>query len=76
MQANSHNQAIPETVITAMEAAVNAQLEALTSYATPLTADDRKNLLKTGPKTAPLCAVKTFYEAPATDGARTVFFNL
>jgi hypothetical protein len=48
MQANSHNQAIPETVITAMETAVNAQLEALADYATPLTADDRRDLLKTG----------------------------
>ncbi|MDR0683527.1 MAG: hypothetical protein LBF83_00130 [Spirochaetaceae bacterium] len=51
MQANSHNQAIPETVIAAVEAAIDAQLQALATYATPLTADDRRNLLKTGPKT-------------------------
>jgi hypothetical protein len=51
MQANSHNQAIPEAVITAMETAVSAQLEALAPYATPLTAGDRRDLLKTGPKT-------------------------
>jgi hypothetical protein len=51
IQANSHNQAIPETVITAAETTINAQLQALTPFATPLTADDRRNLLKTGPKT-------------------------
>jgi hypothetical protein len=51
MQANSHNHAIPETVITAAETAGNAQLETLAAYATPLTADDRHNLLKTRPKT-------------------------
>jgi hypothetical protein len=51
MQANSHNQAIPEAVITAAETAIDAQLQALAPYATPLTAEDRHNLLKTGPKT-------------------------
>jgi hypothetical protein len=51
MQSNSHNQSIPETVITAAETAIDAQLQALAAYATPLTADDRRNLLKTGPKT-------------------------
>jgi hypothetical protein len=51
MQANSHNQAIPESVISAAETTIDAQLQALTDYATPLTAEDRHNLLKTGPKT-------------------------
>jgi hypothetical protein len=51
MQAHSHNQAIPETLITAAETAIDAQLQALAPYATPLTAEDRHNLLKTGPKT-------------------------
>jgi hypothetical protein len=51
MQANSHNQAIPEATITAAETAIDAQLQALAAYASPLTADDRRNLLKTGPKT-------------------------
>jgi hypothetical protein len=51
MQANSHNQAIPETVITAAETAIDAQLQAIIPYATPLTAEDRHSLLKTGPKT-------------------------
>jgi hypothetical protein len=51
MQANSHNQAIPDAVITAAEAALDAQIQALTPFATPLTAEDRRNLLKTGPKT-------------------------
>jgi hypothetical protein len=51
MQANSHNQAIPEAVISAAEAAIDAQLQALAAYATPLTAEDRRVLLKMGPKT-------------------------
>ena len=51
MHANSHNQAIPEAVITAAETAIDAQLQAIAAYATPLTAEDRHNLLKTGPKT-------------------------
>jgi hypothetical protein len=51
MHANSHNQAIPEAVITAAETALDAQLQTLAAYATPLTAEDRHNLLKTGPKT-------------------------
>jgi hypothetical protein len=51
MQSNSHNQAIPQGVITAAENAIDAQLQALALYATPLTAEDRHNLLKTGPKT-------------------------
>ncbi|MDR1325324.1 MAG: hypothetical protein LBK00_04725 [Treponema sp.] len=51
MQAHSHNQAIPETVVTAVETAIDAQLQAVVPYATPLTAEDRHNLLKTGPKT-------------------------
>jgi hypothetical protein len=51
MQANSHNQTIPETVIAAVETAIDAQLQALAPYATPLTAEDRRNLLKTRPKT-------------------------
>ena len=51
MRPNSHSQAIPEAVITAAETAIGAQLQALAAYATPLTAEDRHNLLKTGPKT-------------------------
>lgn len=50
MHANSHTDFIPAAVITGVETALDAQLEALTSYSTPLTADDRRNLLKTGPK--------------------------
>jgi hypothetical protein len=51
MQANSHNHAIPEAVISAAETALDAQLQALATYATPLTAEDRRTLLKMGPKT-------------------------
>jgi hypothetical protein len=51
MQANSHNQAIPAAVISAAETAIDAQLQALAAYATPLTAEDRRVLLKMGPKT-------------------------
>jgi hypothetical protein len=51
MPSKNHNQSIPKDVITAAEAAIDAQLKALTAYATPLTSDDRHNLLKTGPKT-------------------------
>jgi hypothetical protein len=51
MQANSHNQAIPDAVVAAAETAIDAQLQAFAPYATPLTAEDRHNLLKTGPKT-------------------------
>ena len=51
MQANSHNQAIPDGVITAAETALDAQLQSLGPYATPLTAEDRRSLLKMGPKT-------------------------
>jgi hypothetical protein len=50
MQANSHNHAVPEAVISAAEAALDAQLQALAAYATPLTAEDRHVLLKMGPK--------------------------
>jgi hypothetical protein len=51
MQANSHKQAIPEAVISAVETAIDLQLQALADYATPLTAEDRRALLKMGPKT-------------------------
>jgi hypothetical protein len=51
MQANSHNQAIPDAVVARAETAIDAQLQVLAPYATPLTAEDRHNLLKTGPKT-------------------------
>jgi hypothetical protein len=51
MQANAHSQSIPDAVITAAEAALDAQLQAFAPYATPLTAEDRHNLLKMGPKT-------------------------
>jgi hypothetical protein len=51
MKANSHNQAIPEAVISAAETAIETQLQALAAYATPLTAEDRRALLKMGPKT-------------------------
>jgi hypothetical protein len=51
MQANSHIQAIPEAAVTAAEAALDAQLQALAPFSTPLTAEDRQSLLKTGPKT-------------------------
>lgn len=51
MKANSHNQAITEIVISAAETALDAQLQALGPYATPLTAEDRHTLLKMGPKT-------------------------
>lgn len=51
MQSNSHNQAVPDAVINAAEAAIDAQLQAIAPYATPLTAEDRRVLLKMGPKT-------------------------
>jgi hypothetical protein len=37
MKQDSHNQAIPEAVVSAAETAIDAQLQALTAYATPLT---------------------------------------
>ena len=51
MQSNSHSQAIPEAIISAAETAVTTQLQAITPYATPLTAEDRRTLLKMGSKT-------------------------
>jgi hypothetical protein len=50
MQSN-HHEAAPEGVISAAESALDAQLQALAPYATPLTAENRRNLLKMGPKT-------------------------
>jgi hypothetical protein len=51
MQPNNHNKPVPDTVIAAAETALDAQLQAFASYATPLTPDDRRSLLKMGPKT-------------------------
>jgi hypothetical protein len=51
MQAHSHNQSIPEVIISAAESSLDAQLQAITTYATPLTAKDRRAILKMGPKT-------------------------
>jgi hypothetical protein len=51
MKVNSHSQAIPEAVISAAETALEAQLQAIAAYATPLTPEDRRTLLKMGPKT-------------------------
>ena len=51
MQSNTHNQAVPEAVINVAETSIEAQLQAIGSYATPLTAEDRRTLLKMGPKT-------------------------
>jgi hypothetical protein len=51
MHSNNHSTAIPDAVISAAETAIDAQLQALDHYAAPLTADERRNLLKTGPRT-------------------------
>jgi hypothetical protein len=51
MQIDSHRYAIPEAVISAAETSLDTQLQALTAYATPLTAEDRRTLLKMGSKT-------------------------
>jgi hypothetical protein len=51
MYNNKHNQSIPEAVITAADTALDAQLQALLPFNTPLTAADRQSILKMGPKT-------------------------
>ncbi|MDR1399451.1 MAG: hypothetical protein LBJ41_05980 [Treponema sp.] len=51
MKSKTHNQTIPEAVISAAETALDVQLQAIAPYATPLTAEDRRDLLKMGPKT-------------------------
>ena len=50
MQSNTHSQAIPEAIISSAETAITTQLQAISPYATPLTAEDRRNLLKMGAK--------------------------
>jgi hypothetical protein len=51
MLSNTHSQSVPDAVISAAETAIDAQLQAIGPYATPLTAEDRRTLLKMGPKT-------------------------
>ena len=64
MQTNSLNQAIPDAVITALD----AQLQALAPYAAPLTAEDRRSLLKMGPKTFQFVELAhTLAEQPPVD---------
>jgi hypothetical protein len=51
MKENQHNQAIPPSAVQAAEAALDAQLQALSAYASPLTPEERQTMLKLGPKT-------------------------